>query len=225
MATVFVGDVHNQYRELSKLLNKYDSSDVHFVQVGDLGFDYRPLKILDHEYFRALHGNHDLLAPENPESYWAYPFNLGRYGTFRFNKNEPEFFYLSGAFSIDKVQRYPGHNWFPEEELTEEELEAAIAYYKEIKPDLVVTHDAPTSIVPYVGNAKLLKWYGFDGELKSKTQVALQRMLEYHAPQRWIFGHFHQRESIKVGNTQFECLDMLRNESINENAVYIIEGN
>jgi hypothetical protein len=44
---------------------------------------------------------------------------------------------------------------------------------------------------------------------KSRTAVALQRMIEVHAPEKHFFGHYHRRWTTKHGHTTFRCLKEL----------------
>lgn len=49
--------------------------------------------------------------------------------------------YAGGARSIDKALRIPGVSWWPEEELTEVEVQ----YFPGTKADILITHDAPSN--------------------------------------------------------------------------------
>jgi hypothetical protein len=195
----FIGDVHGKIDRYLSLCRAAE----HTVQVGDLGFRRHYAKVierLDPARHRFVPGNHDDYGLLPPHS-------LGDFGVHE--AAGVAMFFVRGAMSIDKKFRTPHLDWWPEEELSHEQLEAAILEYERLKPRLVVTHDCPLSISPVVGNPDILRDFGFDEEPQTRTQLALQAMLEIHQPERWIFGHYHHDTTFERNGVQFTCLGEL----------------
>jgi hypothetical protein len=224
----FVGDIHG---ERNTLLTHVKGAE-YVVQLGDLDFSYQWLvdADLDPEHFKFVGGNHD-----NYDVIGQSPYYLGDYGVFTI----PDFgdiFYLRGGFSIDhrarrkvpemiKGQLRPKNLW-DEEELPTSKYIEAIKLYEEIKPKILIAHECPLNIVPYVTNPMFLHSWGYDQlVLKTKTNQALQVMVQIHAPRLMLFGHYHRTfrawvdavtgESMPEGAdkskyTEFVCVNMLR---------------
>jgi hypothetical protein len=199
----FIGDLHGNITEnknrrcYTNLINGIPYS----VQLGDWGFDYRPLKNIDPIRNRVLPGNHD-----NYDDMINYPHFLGDFGWHSFplkNNKEFKFFFIRGAFSIDRKWRIPTISWWEQEELTFEQCYKLIDVYREAKPDFVVSHDCPQNIMPYVVPG------GYDRQFiqPSRTNQILQSCFEIHRPSTWIFAHHHRNWTDTVMGTKFFCLD------------------
>lgn len=192
----FIGDVHGRIDEYVSLCRQADYT----VQVGDLGFRRHyadVIRRLDAARHRFLPGNHDDYGLLPPHS-------LGDFGVYE--AAGLTMFFVRGAFSIDRKHRTPQLDWWPEEELSQDMLDEAVRLYERLAPQLVVTHDCPLSISRYVGDLAVLRAFGLTEDLRSRTQVALQAMLERHQPARWIFGHYHQDKSFDADGVRFTCL-------------------
>ena len=192
-----IGDVHGKIPAYNKLISKMDES----IQLGDMSFEYGQLAgDLNHRFF---HGNHD-----NMDTIHYCPNYLGRYGVYK------DFFYVSGAFSIDLAFRQLGRinggakSWWGREELGLEEMINCLKLYKRIKPSMVLTHTCPLSIEPLIGDPKTLERYGYSDYVQ-KTAELLQMMLDIHRPSIWLFGHFHKSWWQNVNGTDFICLNEL----------------
>lgn len=189
-----IGDVHGKYWEYRDLANQAEYS----ICVGDVGFNYEVIGGLCKEHHRIVAGNH-----ENYHN--LTPHFLGDFGT----HTVPGFgdiFYVRGAFSIDWQWRTPGKDLFPEEELTEQQMYAAIEEYQRVKPDFVITHDCPLSIIPLMN----LRAIGDDFEIGSqRTPRMLDMMWNSHHPKTWLYGHFHTKWKQEVQGTTFQCLKEL----------------
>jgi hypothetical protein len=188
-----VGDVHGKIKQYNKIADGVSS-----VQVGDMGFGFCSVTIPENGYF--IRGNHDspFLARKHP----AY---LGDFGVKEIDGIR--FFFVSGAWSIDKALRIEGRSWWPDEELSVQELELAVDAYKAEKPDIVITHDCPSPAA-----AEILKEYSLTGDpnvIPTRTGQALSAMFEVHQPKFWIFGHYHCDKVINIGQTEFVCLNEL----------------
>ncbi|XZE21975.1 metallophosphoesterase [Pirellulaceae bacterium SH449] len=168
------------------------------IQVGDLSQDYTDLVLVESSRHRVIAGNHDNLPKRTPHF-------LGDFGVHQFPLVDDDFsfFYVRGAASIDRPNRIEGLNWWYEEELDDVQQELALRVYVTAKPKVVVSHDCPTELLPFVGSLK-------ENIPLSRTNRLLQRMLENHAPQWWFFGHHHKNYVFQhPSGTRFICLGSL----------------
>jgi len=205
---LLIGDVHGKWREYARILEVYqpDSS----VQVGDFGVGFRGINQAAVEQVqyamdnfgggnnRYIRGNHD-----NPEVCRADPRCITD-ATF---EEETGIFYLGGAWSIDQAWRTEGVDWWADEELSMNELYAAIDVYERSKPDVVISHECPEDIIGY-----MMPWYR--REFPSRTRDALGSMWSLHKPKLWVFGHWHSSVTASFDGCQFTCLNELETMNI-----------
>lgn len=188
-----IGDVHGRLRYYEKLTQRFEYT----VQIGDMGFNYDYLHRIDADKHVFFGGNHD-----NYDDYQYFRHALGDFGTFTLN--DINFFYVRGENSIDKRHRKIGIDWWQEEEIEYRSLDRAIQMYQQHRPNIMLSHGCPASIIEEVtvGN----KHYGTK---PSTTSVALQRMLDFHQPKIWIFGHHHRSFMRRINGCLFVCLEEL----------------
>jgi hypothetical protein len=175
-----IGDVHGRVDELYRL-HRHAT-----VVVGDVGFkaewdalDFEPTS------FKIVRGNHDY-------PYADSPFDLGDFGYQTLGG--VSFFFVRGAWSIDSAYRTLGRDLFVEEECSSDVLHAAVESFRLLRPQVVITHDAPLSVYPLLVRGRIMS---------SRTSEALQAMLDAHRPALWLFGHHHQ--SITIVRTGARC--------------------
>lgn len=186
-----IGDVHGHNERYRRLLQKARFT----IQVGDFGFNYITLSTINYRQHRILAGNHD-----NYDEVENWPHFLGDYGI----HNIPGFgniFFVRGGISIDRHLRIEGVSWWEAEELSMAECYAALAEYKRVRPNFVVSHECPRSIVPFVTKSVQI--------IPSRTNQLLEQMLSIHTPNQWVFGHYHQSWDAIINGTHFTCLDEL----------------
>lgn len=196
-----IGDVHGKIPAYNQLIAGLDYS----LQLGDMSFRYDQIQAgPNHKFFGGNHDNYDII-------HFAPNYIGKRFGTVKLDK---EVFIVEGAFSIDIAYRLLEYSknqiksWWPQEELSFEEMNKCLKLYKRVKPDIVVTHTCPTSIEQLIGNPRTLQQYGLDN-FTSKTNELLQCMLDVHRPSVWVFGHFHTSWNKSIGGTEFRCLNEL----------------
>lgn len=195
-----IGDIHGNTFTYQKYLERLPAGQ-RTVQIGDMGIGFKGVGLHkmpeNHSWFR---GNHD-----DPEKCKTTPNYRGEYGY----DAETGIFFLGGAWSIDRAYRVPGISWWAGEELSYEELDKAVQLYSDTRPRFVLSHECPTK-----ASAVLLAnlggpYFAAKGECsQSRTAQALQRMLEIHAPEKWIFGHYHIDKSFYTPGftTEFVCV-------------------
>jgi hypothetical protein len=191
-----IGDCHGKYDQYLHLAKESTYS----LCVGDVGFEYSYFeRLLDPEFGKFIGGNHDNYCKqpcckdgcEKCENRGFTFTKLSRHFLKDFGVWEvPDFgsiFYVRGAWSIDQDWRIRNVSWWEDEELTYQQCVNAIELYEKLKPEFVVTHTVPESVIPSVPFNKM---FG-DTIRGSRTEQMLENMYQIHQPLRWIFGHWH----------------------------------
>ena len=189
-----LGDVHGKYKRMHEIIREKDRHE-YIVQIGDLGFEYSTLDNVDPNKFKIVAGNHDCY-----DKIINIPHYLGDYG--HTSLNGIDFFFYRGAYSVDRIYRTVGIDWWEQEQLNIEGFMRARELYRDTKPDIVLTHDCPQAIA-----MQMLK--PGDRMFENNTTWALQELLNIHQPKMWFFGHWHHSRQIQYGDTKFVCLDEL----------------
>jgi len=182
-----IGDVHCD----ADALVAAHAGHPNAIQIGDLGFgfdrDYHLNLALQGKGIRFFRGNHD-----KPKTCQAHPRHMAS----GWHASD-SLFVIGGGYSIDKMRRTPGLNWWPDEEHSEPEMRALVEEFADTKPRLVLSHEAPESVTDAM--------FKPTPKMVSRTATALQAMYEAHQPDLWLFGHWHRGREIKQGNTLFVC--------------------
>lgn len=197
MEITLIGDVHSNYVKYLEIIKTAEYS----LQLGDFGYSYSVLSGVDHTRHEILAGNHDNYSLIKSGQYKHFLLDYGYY----FNS----IFYIRGGFSINKNSPSTriGVDWFPEEELSSEQMEKCFEFYKKIKPQIVVSHEAPRDIANQVGSPDILRDFGFNPDtFTTRTSEFLQRCFVEHQPGRWYFGHYHKSWKHFYCMTLFRCL-------------------
>lgn len=195
MSVTIIGDVHGKYKRYHEIIREKDRHP-YTIQLGDFGFNYETLKNVDPKNHVFIGGNHD-----NYDIIDSCPNYLGDFG-YTVNFNKLDFFYYRGAWSIDRIYRTIGIDWWEQEQIGLESFLKAKELYAQIKPDVMLSHDCPESIISYLlpPNSKIYQ---------NNTSWALQSLFEIHQPKVWIFGHYHISWNKIINNTEFRCLNEL----------------
>ncbi|MFW6120570.1 MAG: metallophosphoesterase [Petrotogales bacterium] len=205
---LLIGDIHGLFWDYKRILQS--SGDKESLVLGDYGLGFPntmdgiDLSDVDGTHL-FLRGNHD-----NPEVCRKSPYYIGDFGIFEGDFIDGFFtklFYISGAWSIDQAWRTPGISWWPEEELSYEELDNAVNLYIKETPDIVCSHDCPEEILQifYSGTAH-----------PTRTSQALSAMFQHHTPSYWFFAHHHKSWRKNVMSCNFVCLDELETIDISK---------
>jgi hypothetical protein len=193
-----IGDVHQKYDRYHKIIRQKDRHP-YTVQLGDFGLSkFETLDNVDSTCHKILGGNHCNYDKIIHLTHW-----LGDYGYTCLNG--VSFFYLRGAYSIDRMWRTVGIDWWEEEEITHNVFEQAKEFYAQVQPDVVLTHTCPDSITKYLippGGARF----------NSRTEYYLEELFQIHKPKEWRFGHWHTSWNKNVEGTNFRCLAELETE-------------
>ena len=191
-----IGDVHGYFALYEDIANGAD----HSIQLGDFGFKPEWNKLifskLSSDNHKIIPGNHDDYDFIKSPKASAYTFGKD-YGMQQFQGWN--FFFIRGAYSIDKNMRIPYRSWWPEEQLTPVQFAKAFDEYEEAKPKIILSHDAPSTIIQKMFGRK---------SINNHTSECLNAFLD-HKPDLWIFGHWHESKIMKIGGTEFICLNEL----------------
>lgn len=205
---VIIGDTHGDKNAHLKGIQKAEQLDLPSLHLGDVNmgpnaYDYL-LPYKDRHFF--LRGNHEnhLEAVNSPNC-------LHSYGIIHLANCTA--FFLSGAYSIDKAWRTPGTDWYHQEELSFDRLLAAYKLYREVKPDVIFSHEFPPN-VPYAIGINGMNM-GVEFRISSTTSQTLGLMTEFHKPKYHLAGHWHCGKKDKLFNeVLYNCL------AINEARVF-----
>ena len=218
-----IGDIHGKYDEYVKLITSPDCD--YSLQLGDFGFEYgcfRKNKIDTnrHFFFGGNHDNYDILeSNESPDAC------IGNYGLISLPSHH-QFFFIRGAASIDVKYRVEDFiatkrkSWWYQEELSWGQQSVCEEQYLNAKPDVVITHDAPTVFVEKLTNPATLIHFGWSKNMKFQTQMFFQRLWEMHQPKLWICGHYHKAQQDVIEGTHFRCLHELEYADFNPDWTY-----
>lgn len=205
MKTVrFIGDVHGKFNRYEKILEL----GIPTIQVGDMGVGFRrvggyrdgeihrnpPHTKMFAGNHRFIRGNHDNPAECEKHSQCIQDGDI-----------EDGMMFIGGAVSIDREFRKEGYSWWPDEELSTEELGALYEKYLEIKPEVMVTHDCPEGVAAELARVSL-RVEKLDPRFASRTRQVFHNMWVGHSPKLWVFGHWHVSFDHVLNGTRFVCL-------------------
>jgi predicted phosphohydrolase len=193
-----IGDIHGAWDYYKNYLI---DPDLPSIQVGDFGFGFNSKK--DQEMLKWLEANPDqrfIRGNHDDPSVCNLSKNYLPDG-YVYNDEEYPIMYLGGAWSIDYGLRREFVDWWPDEECSTDQFEKFYETYKEVKPRVMITHDAPLQVASWIG----LLGKG-DFQMTTRTALWLGRMLHVHKPELWVFGHWHKNIDKTTEGTRFICL-------------------
>lgn len=201
--TRLIGDIHGKWSSYQFLIQS--DKITNSIQIGDFGIGFAGTtaheKLAEWQRQNPGHcfirGNHD-----NPSKCQEMP-NFIHDGLV-----ENDVMFVGGAWSIDRGNRVEGLDWWPDEELSYEELSKMIDIYELVKPRVMITHDCPSSVSYQLFVAMGKSMFG-GVSFKTRTAEAFESMFSIHKPDLWVFGHWHNDVDAYIKNTRFICLDEL----------------
>ncbi len=191
MKILIVGDVHNMFGNLNILLNR-KKPDI-LIACGDFGYWPGERGIKELYQIKVPKGCKVLWCDGNHENHWALRdrkkdeivpnvIYMPRGSTYTLPDGRVIMF-MGGAHSIDKHLRVVGVDWFPEETITQRDMQNL----PDIVVDIFITHTCPAELVP-----KILKHHRFDGKDYEPSNQALSTLWDIYKPKLWFFGHWHK---------------------------------
>lgn len=237
------GDTHGDMSRF-EYLEMTDLKEAGIIILGDAGCNFYKSKNKQHTIkssltkyactFYLVRGNHED-RPENiasmetiyDEDIQGDVFYQTDYPNIRYLKDGYTYQFgkfsalvVGGAYSVDKWFRLRNHwTWYPEEQLTEEEMVDILAKNKGKQFDLVLTHTCPLSWEP-----KDLFITGINQADVDKTMEKwfdeLKDSIEWDT---WLFGHYHkdrhERPHVQMFYYDIESLENVWNHWHDENVL------
>jgi Icc-related predicted phosphoesterase len=197
--TKFIGDVHGYFSRYEKIIREYPDT----IQVGDMGVGFRkwphgewqanpPHDKMVASRSRFIRGNHDNPLICKRHSQWIADGHVekldGLTGMF-----------IGGGLSIDKDYRIEDFSWWPEEQLSQIEMNRIADIYEKVRPEIMVTHECPITASDAIPHSH----HYYD---HSRTAQFLQSLWNFHKPKIWVHGHHHISVDHVIEGTRFVCL-------------------
>lgn len=196
---LFVGDLHGDLKAALYAIKLAHSLRAEIIQVGDWGFlwsggidktlELSTMLVDANVHMRFIDGNHDIIPVL--KQFAPGDFNVAEgltyqpRGSLHIDEDGTRFVFLGGAPSIDKDDRAPGRDWWPEEEITVEEAWLAQSHER---ADVLVTHDAP-GLPPY--SKPLPSMWEFT-EKADRSRSIIASVCEGLRPKLLVHGHYHR---------------------------------
>jgi len=209
---IVVGDLHANWNKINKLITEQQPDIV--LQCGDFGWwpimekkdipeSQKTWKLKGIKAGRTkiywCDGNHEeysyLSQQGKVVEMYKNVYHCQRGSTITLPDGRIVLF-AGGACSTDRHLRTAGRDWFPEENISQQDFDYMISHEH---VDIVVSHTCPTEFDVY--------GIGIEGKLRDPNRTALSHVLEKYKPSLWFFGHWHTHETGTVDNTKWFCLD------------------
>jgi Icc-related predicted phosphoesterase len=204
MSICFVGDIHGEFEFFEKLPKRVElPSDMTFIQVGDFGWypqniQYFPQNFPNPVYF--IDGNHE-------------HFPLIR-GVTEIKEVKPNLFYvprgtvmeidgwtigfIGGGESVDRYWRTKEIDWFPDERVTEEDVNKLLNCGKKI--DILVTHAPPKIAIDYNFTPIRRESWSLPRDWEDVSAQRIEHLWNNLGRPRLYCGHMHR--SVKWNNVR-----------------------
>lgn len=211
-----VGDVHGYYKEFQKITRQSHNT----IQLGDFGFNYDCLEGVSGKVY-LVGGNHD-----NYHTIIRRKEYLGDFGSKQFIDGF-KYFFIRGGYSLDYKSRRANElitgkkSFWYTEELSLAKMKLCLNVYTKAKPSIVFSHSCPVEISETIGDPSILEAFGLRPGFHSVTQVLLQSLFDIHAPDLWIFAHFHKHHDLCRKSTRFICLSELETLSMDKQGLIL----
>lgn len=192
------GDFHGSFKKVNQFLNKKNEISTIF-QCGDFGFwprerddNISSLKNKDVKIYwcDGNHEDHESLKKIENNEIIPNVFYMKR-GSVLTLEDGRNVLFIGGAYSIDKLMRTPGRDWFPEELITQKD----IYDLPDINIDIVISHTGPREF-------KVLEKEHY----KDPSRDGLSHVLKKYKPKLWYFGHMHLFKQGFVDGCKWTCL-------------------
>ncbi len=235
---IIIGDIHAQWRKLTKQLGYKGIKDTNLIGLGDFGVGFKHAGRSVGESRRweeLLLGQLDASLDASRCTLHLLRGNHDDPGYFDGSRGEGRILYhpdytlleledlhillVGGAVSIDRSVRVQEETWWSDERARydEDALEMALEGIERL--DVVATHSAPGFAFPSDKLAgELARWLVRDPSLADDIREEREIFDRIHAkllsrglrPAYWFYGHFHQTHRQMIDGTQFICLNELR---------------
>lgn len=204
-----LGDTHGSTQEATFAVQNASALGIGtIIQCGDFGYwpglggvqylDELNAALIDEDVMLVfLDGNHDWHdqlerdMKYNPKNMWGQVFIRSNilYSPrgCKFKLEGKMFMTVGGAVSVDKQWRTPGKSWWPQEQLSDADLDVILTRHENSpgKIDYLFTHDCPTN-APFRGRMK-------NDEESQIHRQRMDRLGKAIQPDMWFHGHMHTK--------------------------------
>ena len=209
---IAMGDIHGEWHRFNLIVDSIKPSII--LQTGDFGY-WPSMDKHSLSHIKLPRGTKLYWADGNHEDHWRLNevkhdkkglaevakniFHVKRGSVI--NLNGYKIMFVGGAESFDKHLRKIGYDWFPEESISNKDMETIMAY--DGKVDIVVSHTAPG----FVADEMNVRFW--TDAHRTSTETALEQVFEKFRPIQWFYGHFHIRKMKVIQGCRFDCLNMI----------------
>jgi len=202
MKILMIGDLHGRWDCLNILINKKQPDII--ISTGDFG------------YWPKFPNNVEKIKNKNTKIYFCDGNHEDHWSLRKLKDNEvaPNVFYMKrgsvmeickktfmffgGAYSIDRSERTIGVDWFPEEEISNEEIKQLDM---DLKIDIMISHTCPLEFNVKDPRKDYISMIRF-------SRKALSYLLKQYKPKQWFFGHWHFYKKGNYEGCKWKCLNM-----------------
>lgn len=202
MKILVLGDLHNDFKSLNRIINKKHPDMV--ICCGDFGYwpnwpgsqqlsDIKPqgAKIY---WIDGNHDDHWSIRDRETDELEKDIIYQPRGSTLKLHDGR-KILFMGGAFSIDQHLRRLGWDWFPEETISQTDMQNL----PDEKIDIIISHTCPDELVH-----DMMRKY--PGKTFEPSNAALSELLKMYEPELWIFGHWHQYKTGTLFGTEWYAL-------------------
>ncbi len=209
--TLFLGDIHSDFLTFERFaffaLELWPDIE-RVVQIGDFGLwpDFSiahwyqksnlpiPVEFIDgnHEDFRYL--VHGTRSPFRPSPLYDATYLSRGYA-------RDGFLYMGGATSVDRDYRKPGFDWFAEENITTDDLKAALESIRKTPIHTIVAHETTEGAFHLI---KKPHW-----PMGDANRQLLDEIFQAAHPRLYVHGHLHFHAAYEHQGCRFVCLQNL----------------
>ena len=210
---LLIGDVHGLFWDYKRIIKSLGVKRT--LQLGDFGLGF--LQTMDFPDMSGIEGEHLFIRRnhDNPAVCRADKHCVGDFGVLEGSFIDglyDKLFFIAGAWSIDEAYRTPGISWWEDEQLSHEQLADAIDKYSEVKPDIVCSHDCPTTILHHIHGSRVIP---------TRTSQAMDIMINIHKPKYFFFAHHHISWRKNIDGCWFICLSELETLDISKQVIRV----
>lgn len=112
---------------------------------------------------------------------------------------------MGGAKSTDIERRTPHISWWADEEASYKEWEHCFSSLESEKPDIIVSHDAPETVVQ-----KMIPEYSkyfMESSTQKNFDMLLDDMIQNGSCVKdWFFGHHHIDRELELGGIRYHAM-------------------
>lgn len=211
MKIAVLGDIHANWKTLNFFIKHSNPNMI--LSCGDFGYwpghDAYDLNIIKNKnckihFCDGNHENHEKLQKLKDTELQVRPniFYQPRGSTLKLPDGRTILF-MGGANSIDKHLRTPGHNWFPEENISIKDMQNL----PNEKIDIVISHTCPQGVEFIHLKSDWSYRLAHDLKKKDTNRSNLLEILKIYQPTLWYFGHWHWSEDGFIDNCHWFALD------------------